>query len=62
MAEDPDTDNTNTAITWSLSGPDVGDFTIIGGALTFRASPNYEMPADADGDNVYEVVVCGQRC
>ena len=27
------------------------------GALTFRASPNYEMPADADGDNVYEVTV-----
>ena len=28
-----------------------------GGALTFRESPNYEMPADADGDNVYEVTV-----
>ena len=56
-ATDPDTDNTNITITWSLSGPDVGDFTIIGGALTFRASPNYEMAADADGDNVYEVVV-----
>ena len=27
------------------------------GALTFRESPNYEMPADADGDNVYEVTV-----
>ena len=25
--------------------------------LTFRASPNYEKPADADGDNVYEVTV-----
>ena len=40
-----------------MSGPDAGDFTIINGALTFRASPNYEMPADADGDNVYEVMV-----
>ena len=29
----------------------------LGGALTFKASPNYEMPADADGDNVYEVTV-----
>ena len=29
----------------------------IGGALTFKTSPNYEMPADADGDNVYEVKV-----
>ena len=53
---DPNADN-NTTITWSLSGPDAGDFTIEGGALTFRESPNYEMPADADGDNVYEVTV-----
>ena len=64
MADDPDTDNTNMDITWSLSGPDAGDFTITAsgsddtrGALTFKASPNYEMPADADGDNVYEVTV-----
>ena len=64
-AADPDPDNgDNTTITWSLSGPDAGDFTITAsgnnddmGALTFRASPNYEMPADADGDNVYEVTV-----
>ena len=58
MADDPDTDvNANRGITWSLSGPDAGDFTIVGGALTFRASPNYEKPADADGDNVYKVTV-----
>ena len=57
MAEDPDPDNNITDITWSLSGPDAGDFTITGGVLTFRESPNYEMPADADGDNVYEVRV-----
>ena len=56
-AMDPDPDNNIMTITWSLGGPDAGDFTIIGGALTFRASPNYEMPADADGDNVYEVTV-----
>ena len=55
MADDPD--NNNTDITWSLGGPDAGDFTIEEGALTFRASPNYEKPADADGDNVYEVTV-----
>ena len=59
-ATDPDDDN--PTITWSLSGPDVGDFTIILGALTFRESPNYEMPADADGDNVYEGGGGGQRC
>ena len=57
-APDPDPDNTqNMTITWSLSGPDAGDFTIEVGALTFKVSPNYEMPADADGDNVYEVKV-----
>ena len=57
-AVDPDPDNLNNmTITWSLGGPDAGDFTIEEGALTFRASPNYEMPADADGDNVYEVTV-----
>ena len=57
MADDPDPDNTNMDITWSLGGPDAGDFTIVDGALTFKTSPNYEMPADADGDNVYEVTV-----
>ena len=57
-ATDPDPDNTNNlTITWSLSGPDAGDFTITDSVLTFRASPNYERPADADGDNVYEVTV-----
>ena len=42
-ATDPDPDNTNTDITWSLSGPDAGDFTIttsggddVMGALTFK--------------------------
>ncbi len=56
-ATDPDPDNANTDITWSLSGPDAGDFTIEGGDLTFKASPNYERPGDADGDNEYEVTV-----
>ena len=56
-AVDPDPDNSNTDITWSLSGEDASDFTIVGGALTFKASPNYEMPGDADKDNVYKVTV-----
>ena len=56
-AVDPDPDNTDRMITWSLSGEDAGDFTIAEGALTFRDSPNYEMPEDADGDNVYKVTV-----
>ena len=27
------------------------------GALTFKEAPNYEMPADAGRDNVYNVTV-----
>ena len=53
-AADPDNQGT---ITWSLSGEDAGDFTITDGDLTFIVSPNYEMPHDADGDNVYKVTV-----
>ena len=54
-AEDPD--ETSAAITWSLRGEDAGDFTIVGGALTFVNSPNYEAPVDADKNNVYKVTV-----
>ena len=43
--------------TWSLSGPDALDFTITGGVLAFTAPPDFENPADADTDNVYEVTV-----
>ena len=45
------------AATWSLEGDDDGDFSINGGELTFRSSPDFENPADADTDNVYEVTV-----
>ena len=55
-ADDPDPDTVST-ITWALSGPDAADFTITDGDLTFVASPNFESPADADGDNTYEVTV-----
>ena len=64
----PEVSNTLCApatCTWSLSGTDVGDFNIgnqtdgTPGVLTFKAAggPNYEMPADANGDNVYMVTV-----
>ena len=43
--------------TWSLSGDDAGDFTIEGGVLAFAAAPDFESPADADTDNVYQVTV-----
>ena len=45
---------------WSLSGRDGGDFTINeDGELTFRNIPDYDRPADADRDSVYEVTVRG---
>ena len=44
--------------TWSLSGADADDFRINNvGELTFATTPDYEDPADADMDNVYEVTV-----
>ena len=45
--------------TWTVSGPDSSKFDITNGALTFKTAsvPNFEMPADANGDNVYEVTV-----
>ena len=43
---------------WSLDGDDAGDFEIsTGGVLTFRSSPDYENPMDADRDNVYMVTI-----
>ena len=48
---------TITNPSWSLSGPDMGDFSISGGTLSFRSAPDYEAPADANADNVYMVTV-----
>ena len=45
------------ASTWSVAGPDGGKFTAVMGALKFKAKPDYEMPTDANKDNVYEVTV-----
>ena len=43
---------------WSKSGDDAGDFQLSSaGALSFSSQPNYELPADADTDNVYEVTL-----
>ena len=57
VADDPDTVGTDDS-TWSLSGPDRSKFDITGGVLTFDDfTPNYEMPADANMDNTYEVTV-----
>ena len=48
----------SASATWSLSGDDAGDFNISrSGVLTFRSSPDYAEPADADTNNVYMVTI-----
>ena len=43
---------------WSLSGDDAEDFGISSdGMLTFNNTPDYEMPEDAGGNNLYDVTV-----
>ena len=43
---------------WSLSGTDQGQFDIANdGVLTFKSPPDHENPLDADGDNLYELMV-----
>ncbi len=44
---------------YSLAGADAAKFTIHGstGALSFLATPDYESPTDAGGNNVYDVIV-----
>ena len=47
-----------TAIaSWTLGGADAADFTIEGGVLMFKKSPNYEMAMDDGTDNMYMVTV-----
>ena len=50
-----------SSATWTLEGVDMGDFRIDGtgmsAMLRFSTSPDYETPADANGDNVYMVTV-----
>ena len=40
-----------------MGGADGGKFTAVSGALKFKVKPDYEMPTDANKDNVYEVTV-----
>lgn len=66
------TENTTTAMTATSSDPDGGApvYSIVGGAdaasfaidgstgeLTFIVAPNFEVPADADSDNIYQVQI-----
>ena len=55
-----DEDRRSATDQWSLEGEDAGEFQLIGEVgrtLVFRNQPDYETPADADGDNVYKVTV-----
>ncbi|SFJ37360.1 Ig-like domain-containing protein [Jannaschia pohangensis] len=48
----------NAALTYGLSGDDSALLSIdASGNITFVAAPDFEMPGDADGDNVYVVTV-----
>ncbi|MBO6848410.1 MAG: cadherin domain-containing protein [Maricaulis sp.] len=53
------TDPEGNAITYSLSGADAALFSIDPntGEVTFLAAPDFDTPADADTDNVYELTV-----
>ncbi|MEY4692718.1 MAG: hypothetical protein RIT19_3043, partial [Verrucomicrobiota bacterium] len=45
-------------VTWSLSGgADAARFAVNGGVLSFVTPPDFEVPSDADGNNVYAVVL-----
>ena len=52
-------DEETETISWSLGGTDAGPFSIdpSSGVLSFDSRPNYEMPTDADTDNIYEIIV-----
>ena len=53
------TDADGDTLSYGLSGTDAGLFTInpITGAVNFVAPPDFEMPDDDDGDNVYDIIV-----
>ena len=53
------TPDSGKSLTYSLTGTDATLFNINAttGAVTFKSSPNYEAPADAGGNNVYDVTV-----
>lgn len=46
-----------TNFTYSLTGTDAADFSISStGALSFNPAPDFEAPADSDGNNIYVVI------
>ena len=59
VAEYEARDEEEQIIAWSRTGADAGDFSIEAntGVLSFAQRPNFEMPADGGGDNVYNITV-----
>ena len=52
---DPDHGDT---VLWGVFGPDADDFRIdSSGNLAFDGAPDYEMPTDSGGNNVYDIAV-----
>lgn len=49
----------NATVTYTLSGTDAALFTIdsTSGAVSFRATPDYEAPSDSGQNNVYDLIV-----
>ena len=50
-------DGDGGTIIWNLSGDDAARFDFTEGVLTFKSSPDYEMPTDQGPDNKYQVTV-----
>ena len=47
-----------SAVSWRVYGPDKARFSVSSaGILSFVSPPDFEQPADSDGDNIYVVVV-----
>lgn len=54
IAADPE----GSGLTYSLTGADGALFNVsASGTVTFNTAPNFEAPLDADGDNVYDLIV-----
>ena len=51
------TDREGANVSLSLSGDDMDKFDLSGGTLSFEEAPDFEMPGDDNGDNIYEVTV-----
>ncbi len=53
------TDVEGDTLTYALSGTDAALFNIDAatGAVTFKAAPDFEVPADDGGNNIYDVIV-----